>query len=166
MDMHHLLNEAEFWVAVGLVLFLLIVVLVKAPGLAARNLDARSDKIRTALAEAEALREDARRQLAELTARRAELEGQASRMLSDAQAEAERLEADAKTKLEEQIRRRTELADRRIALAETQATAEVKAAAVDLAVKAAEQVLARRTAAIGADPLVDRAVAELGTRLQ
>lgn len=166
MDMHHLLNEAEFWVALGLVLFGLIVVFAKVPGLVARNLDTRSDAIRTALAEAEALREDARKQLAELTARRAELEGQAARMLADAETEAKRLEAEAKVKLEEQIKRRTEMADRRIALAETQATAEVKAAAVDLAVKAAEQVLARRTAALGADPMVDRAVAELGTRLQ
>lgn len=161
-----LLKEAEVWVAVGLVIFLGILVLAKVPGLAARNLDTRSGAIKTALDEAERLRDDARQALEALTRRRAELEGQAARMLADAEAEARRLETDAKVKLEQQIARRTELADRRIALAETQAAAEVKAAAVDLAARAAEGVLATRTARGAPDPLVDRAVADLPSRLQ
>ena len=161
-----LLKEAELWVGVGLLLFFAILVVAKVPALVARNLDGRSAAIRTALEEAEMLRDEARAALADLTRRRTELEAQAARMLSDAEAEAKRLEADAKVKLEAQIARRTELADRRIALAETQAAAEVKAAAVDLAARAAEGVLAARVAQGAPDPLVDRAVAELGTRLQ
>ena len=69
-------------------------------------------------------------------------------------------------KLEAQIARRTELADRRIALAETQAAAEVKAAAAELATATAERVLAARTASMTSDPTIDRAVADLGSRLQ
>ena len=79
---------------------------------------------------------------------------------------AQQLEADAKVKLEEQIARRTELADRRIALAETQAAAEVKAAAGELAAQLAETMLAARLAGEGSDPLVDRAVGQLAQRLQ
>lgn len=166
MDLHHLLTEPEAWVAVGLVIFFGVLAFAKVPGLAARNLDARSARIRDALADAERLREEARAALEGLTRRRAELEGRAAAMLSEAEAEAKRLEADAAVKLEAQIARRTELADRRIALAETQAAAEVRAAAADLAVQMAEGVLARRTAAMTSDPSVDRAVADLGVRLQ
>lgn len=161
-----LLKEAELWVGVGLVIFFAILVFARVPAFAAKNLDGRSAKIRDALADAERLRDEARIVLEGLTRRRAELEGQAARMLTEAEAEARRLEADAKVKLEAQIARRTELADRRIALAETQAAAEVKAAAADMAVQVAETLLARRTAAMTADPSVDRAVADLGVRLQ
>ena len=161
-----ILKEGELWVAVGLVIFFLILVAAKVPSLAAKNLDARSHKIRDALADAERLRDEARIVLEGLTRRRAELESQAAVMLSEAQSEARRLEADAKVKLDAQIARRTQLADRRIALAETQAAAEVKAAAADLAASTAERVLAARTATMTSDPLIDRAVADLGTRLQ
>lgn len=160
------LKEPELWVGAGLVLFFAILIAFRVPALAAKQLDARSAKIRDALADAERLRDEAGIVLEGLTRRRAELEGQAARMLSDAQAEAKRLEADAKVKLEAQIARRTELADRRIALAESQAAAEVRAAAADLAASTAERVLAARTATMTSDPLVDRAIGEVGTRLQ
>ena len=87
-------------------------------------------------------------------------------MLADAEAEARRLEAEAKVKLEEQIARRAELADRRIADAEAQAAAEVKAAAADLAARIAEQVLAAQLAQTGTDSTVDRAIGQIASRLQ
>ena len=159
-------KEAELWVGVGLVLFFLILVVLRVPAMAAKQLDDRSAKIRDALADAERLRDEAKIVLEGLTRRRAELEGQAATMLSEAQAEARRLEADAKVKLNAQIARRTQLADRRIALAETQAAAEVKAAAGELAAQMAETVLAARLKGEGSDPLVDRAVGQIAQRLQ
>ncbi|HWW11050.1 MAG TPA: ATP F0F1 synthase subunit B, partial [Brevundimonas sp.] len=45
------------------------------------------------------------------------------------------------------------------------AAAEVKAAAADLAAKAAEQILTARVAGQKSDPLLDAAIAQLGTRL-
>ncbi len=87
-------------------------------------------------------------------------------MLKDAEAEARRLEADAKVKLEELIARRTALADRRITQAEQQAAADVKAAAADLAAHIAETLLRQRLEGLTVDPLVDRAVEQLGARLQ
>jgi F-type H+-transporting ATPase subunit b len=87
-------------------------------------------------------------------------------MLSDAHAEAQRLEAEAKVRLEEQIARRTELADLRIANAERQAAAEVKAAAAELAAQLTQAILSKRLDGMTSDPLVDKAVAELGQRLQ
>ena len=51
------------------------------------------------------------------------------------------------------------------AQAEAQASAEVKAAAADLAAKSAEAVLAARLAGQAKDPLLDAAIAQIGDRL-
>ena len=72
---------------------------------------------------------------------------------------------EAKVKLEETLKRRQELAERRIAQAEVQASAEVKAAAADLAARAAEQILTARLAGQKSDPLLDAAIAQIGSRL-
>ena len=104
--------------------------------------------------------------LASIRASREESERQSVAMLAAAKADAERLAVEAKIKLDDQIKRRAELAERKIAQAEAQATADVKAAAVDLAAALTEQVLVARLAAQGADPLVDAAIGEMAGKLQ
>jgi F-type H+-transporting ATPase subunit b len=159
--------EAEFWVGVGLLIFLGIVIFwAKAPKALATTLDARTAKIQADLNEAARIRAEAETMLADIRARREEAERQATEMLAAAQADAKRLAADAKVKLEEQVKRRADLAERKIATAEAQAAADVKAAAADLAADAAERVLAARVAAGKADPLVDTAIGQLANRLQ
>ena len=161
-----IVKEPELWVGVGLLLFFAILVFAKVPGAAGKALDAKADQIKTALDEANRLRAEAEAVLADLQVRRAAMEKDAAQMLADAKVEAERLEADAKVKLEQQIARRTELADRRIALAETQAAAEVKAVAAELATDTAQQVLAARLKGMTTDPQADKAIAGLAERLQ
>lgn len=161
-----LLQNPESWVFIGVVLFFVLLAFLKVPGSAARALDDRAAKIQASLDEAERLRTEAVALLDSLKTQRVEAEAQAAQMLRDAQAEAKRLQAEAHAKLEEQIARRTALADRRIAQAEAQAAADVKAAAADLAAHMAETVLRGRLEGLSSDPLVDRAVAQLGARLQ
>ena len=159
--------NAEFWVGVGLLIFLGIVIFAaKAPKAINAALDAKSAKIQADLDEAARIREEAQRLLTQLKAERAEAEAQAKDMLAAAQEEARRYEADAKAKLEESLARRQQLAERKIANAEAQAAAEVKAAAADLAAQAAEVVLTQRLPGVKTDPLVDRAISQLGSKLQ
>ena len=160
------LQNPEVWVFVGVILFFVLITFLKVPGSAARALDNRAAKIQAALDEAERLRNEATAMLESLKTQRIEAEAQAAQMLRDAAEEARQLEAAAKVKLEDQIARRTALADRRIAQAESQAATEVKAAAADLAAHIAETVLRGRLDGMTSDPLIDRAVAQLGTRLQ
>lgn len=165
--MPELLAEAETWVGIGLLIFLGIVIFVaKAPKAINTALDATTAKIQADLDEAARIREEAQRLLAQLKAERAEAEVQAKDMLASAQEEARRYEAEAKAKLEESLARRQQLAERKIANAEAQAAAEVKAAAADLAAQAAEVVLTKRLSAVKTDPLVDRAISQLGSKLQ
>ena len=161
-----LLQDAEFWVGIAFVLFLAIMVWLKIPGMVAKSLDSRADKIRGELAEAERLRKDAEALLASIRARREAAEAQAVELLANAEAEARQMEAEAHARLEEQIRRRGEIAKAKIAQAESQAAAEVKSAAAELAIEAASVLLARRVQAMTVDPMVDRAMGDLSTKLQ
>lgn len=159
--------EAEAWVGAGLLIFLGIVIFVaKAPKAIAAMLDAKASKIQADLDEAARIRDEAQRLLDQLKSERAEAERQAKDLLASAQAEAKRYEAEAKAKLEESLTRRRQLAERKIANAEAQAMAEVKSAAADLAAQAAEVVLTKRLAGAASDPLVDKAIAQLGSKLQ
>ncbi len=161
------LSNPEFWVLVALVLFFgLLVVLKVLPGALFGALDAHAAKIKAELDEAQQLREEAQALLADVKAQREEAERQAAGMIEAAKADAKRLAEEAKEKLEEQIKRRAEMAERKIAQAEAQATADVKAAAVDLAAQAAEAVLTARLSGLKSDPLVDAAISQMGAKLQ
>jgi F-type H+-transporting ATPase subunit b len=161
-----ILQDAHTWELVGLLSFLGALVYLKVPGMALAALDDRGAKIQVQLDEATQLRQEAERLLAEIKTQREASEKHATEIVAMAQEEAARLAADSKVKLEETIKRRGEMAERRIALAESQAAAEVKAAAGELAAQVAEAVLAARLAAATTDPLVDAAVAQIPTKLQ
>ena len=158
-------NE-ELWFGVGLLCFVGILILAGVPKLAAGMLDKKAALIQANLDEAANLRAEAEAMLAEIQARRAETEAQAALMLNEAKSEAKRLSAEAKVKLEEDVARRTELATRRIAAAEAQASAEVKAAAADLAAQLAEDMLRARLATAKSDPQLDAAIGQVAARLQ
>ena len=160
------LANAELWVGVGLLIFLGILVAAGVPKIAARALDAKALKIQSDLDEAARLRAEAEALLAQIRKEKADAEAQAAEMMAQAEADARRLEVETKAKLEETLARRQKMAEARIAQAEAQASAEVKAAAADLAAQAAEVVLTKRLSAVKTDPLVDRAISQLGAKLQ
>src|SRR5262249_17257404 len=117
------------------------------------------------LAEAERLRKEAEGLLAGIRKEREAAEVQAKEMISEAEAQAKLIRDDARKALKEQVARRAEIAQRKIAQAEAQATAEVKAAAADLAAELAERVLTSRLAGAKSDPLVDQAIKDIPSKL-
>ena len=161
-----LLQDAEFWTGLALLVFVALMVVLGVHKAAARALDSKAAKIQGELDEARKLREEAQSLLASLKTQREQTERRAAEMLANAEAEAKRLEVEAKAKLEEQIKRRQELAERRISNAEAQAAAEVKAAAADLAAQMAEGVLADRIKGAKSDPMIDAAVGQLAAKLK
>jgi len=138
----------------------------KVPAMAMKALDARGAKIQAELDEALRLRQEAQALLVSIKVRREEAETLAAEMIANAEADSVRLRAEAQVKLEDTIKRRQLMAERRIAIAEAQAAADVKAAAAELAAQLAEGVLAERLKSMTSDPLVDRAVGQLSDKLQ
>jgi len=157
--------DATFFAFVGLVLFILLVVYLKVPGMMAKSLDDRADQIRNELAEAKRLREEAQHLLADYQRKRKEAEAEAANIVAAAEREAEMLTAEAKKKTEEFVANRTALSEQKIKQAEVEAMKAVRSAAVDLAISAAETVLAQKAEGKVQADLFKTAVGEVKTRL-
>ena len=101
------------------------------PSLITSALDARAAAIAKELDEAQRLRSEAEALLSEYKKKRADAEGEAATILTEAKAEAERYAAESRTALAAQIERRGRQAEEKIAQAEAQAVAEMRALAAD-----------------------------------
>ena len=141
--------EAETWVAVAFLLFMALLIYLKAPAMLVAMLDERSARIAKELAEARKLREEAGALLAEYKGKRAEAENTASSIIEQAKKEAEAYAIETRQKLAETIERRTRQAEQKIAQAEVQAVKDVRATITDLAIAAATELLG--SAAKGAE---------------
>jgi F-type H+-transporting ATPase subunit b len=157
--------EAEFWVAVAFVLLMAIFAYVGVHRTVLKALDHRSDRIRAELDDARRLKEEAAKLLAEYKARHASAEREAQDIITNAKAEAERIAAEAKTKMEDFVARRTKTAESKIALAEAQAVADVRAAAADAAVAAASTILTQSVKGPVADDLLAKGISEVRAKL-
>jgi F-type H+-transporting ATPase subunit b len=158
-------EDPEFWVLLAFVIFLGVLVKFGVPKLALSALDERSDRIKQALDEAQRLRSEAQAVLAQYQKKRVEAEKEAQAIIVNARIEAERLAAEAKGKVEEFIARRTKMAESKIAQAEAQALADVRAAAADAAVAAAENILVQTTHGAAADSLIANGIRDVKAKL-
>jgi F-type H+-transporting ATPase subunit b len=155
-----LLAKPEFWVAVSFVAFF-VVVWKPLKGALLGGLDARAERIRKELDEAQRLREEAQTLLAELQRKQRDAMQEADAIVARARSEAERMQRDAKQRLEADLKRREDQALQRIAQAEQAAAHEVRAAAVDVALAATRQLLTNKLDAGVQARLVDDAIREL-----
>jgi F-type H+-transporting ATPase subunit b len=163
--MTELIFEPETWVAIAFVIFVAIMVRLGVPRLVTKTLDDRSARIKTELDEAMRLRQEAEAVLAQYRRKQQEAEAEAAAIIVSARAEAERLAAEAKTKVEDFIARRTKMAESKIAQAEAQALADVRAAAAAAAVTAAERILVDTTHGPAAEALIVQGIHDLKAKL-
>ena len=145
--------DNTFWATVALVLFFALVVYLKGFRRINDSLDDRAKRIQTELEEARELKEEAKQQLAEYQRRRREAEQEAKEIVEGAKRESQAILADAKRKNEEFVQRRTAMAEQKIAQAETDAIAEVRSTAVDVAIAAATKIIAERNQNGNAQPI-------------
>lgn len=156
---------AQIWAQVALVIFLGVVIYLKVPTMITKGLDERSAKIAAELDSAKQLREEAQSLLAEYQKKRKEAEAEAAEIVAAAKREAEALGEEAKQKTAEYVARRTALSEQKIKQAEAEAVSAVRAAAVDLAVAAAEKLIAGKMDTKTSDGLFSDAVGEVKARL-
>jgi F-type H+-transporting ATPase subunit b len=157
--------DAEFWVAVAFVAFLGVLIYFGVHKLMVDGIDQRRNRIKAELDEARRLKEEAQALLAGYERKQHEAEREAQAIVAGAKAEAERIAVEAKAKAEEFLARRTRMADTKIAQAEAQALADVRAAAAEAAVAAAETILRATVKGKVADDLIDKGVRDLEGKL-
>jgi F-type H+-transporting ATPase subunit b len=161
----HAFYEAETWVAVAFAIFLLLVWRAGGHRWILSNLDDRSKRVSAELAEARRLKDEAENLLAEYQKKRREAENEATAIIAQAKIEATEIAAEAKTRMEEFVARRTKMAEAKIIQAESQAVADVRAAAADAAIKVSEKVLSETVKGKVADDLLTAAIRDVKARL-
>jgi F-type H+-transporting ATPase subunit b len=158
-------EDPETWVAVAFIILVIVSAWVGAHRTVLTALDHRAERIRAELEDASRLKEEAAKVLAEYKTRRASAEREAADIIASANAEAERIAREAKAKMEDFVARRTKTAEGKIALAEAQALADVRAAAADAAVRAASTILSQSVKGSLADDLLAKGIAEVRQKL-
>jgi F-type H+-transporting ATPase subunit b len=160
-----MLRTAEFWVAIAFVVFLGVLAYYKVPGLIAKALDDRSATIRKELDEARRLRDEAQDLLNDYQKKHRNAGLEAETITRQAREEAEAYARETRAALAEALERRTRQAEDKIARAEAQAVDEVRAAAVDSALAAAEKLLREKAAGSAGAALIDDSIRNLEGRL-
>jgi F-type H+-transporting ATPase subunit b len=158
-------TEPEFWVAIAFVILMVLFVWLGVHRTVLKALDHRSERIKAELDDARRLKDDAAKLLAEYQAKRTSAEREAQDIIATARVEAERIATEARTKMEDFVARRTKTAESKIALAEAQALADVRAAAADAAVAAASTVLSQTVKGDVAENLLSKGIAEVKAKL-
>ena len=138
-----MIEDPETWVAIAFIILMGLFGYLGIHRTALKALDNRSGRIKAELDDARRLKDEAAKVLEQYKARRASAEREADEIIATAKAEAERIASEAKAKMEDLVARRTKTAESKIALAEAQALADVRAAAAEAAVAAASTILSR-----------------------
>ena len=158
-------EDATFWVLVALILFIGVVIYFRAPQFVTQALDRRAEAIGAELDEARKLREEAQSVLADYQRKAREAEQEAGEIIELARREASAYTAEAVQRTDEYVARRTKIAEQKIAQAETVALQEVRSMSADLAIDAAERILAAKVTGAEGEKLVTEAIDEAKARL-
>jgi F-type H+-transporting ATPase subunit b len=157
--------QPETWVAVAFVILMGVFAWLGIHRTVLTALDHRAQRIKSELDDARRLKDEAAKLLADYQARRASAEREAQEIITNARAEAERIAAEARTRMEDFVVRRTKTAENKIAMAEAQALADVRAAAAEAAITAASTVLSQSVKGQVADDLLAKGIAEVKAKL-
>lgn len=160
-----MLYEPEVWVAIAFVVLLIVFGYLGAYKKVLTALDHRAERIKSELDDARRLKEEAAKLLSDYRARHAAAEREAQDIVTSAKAEAERIAAEAKARMEDFVVRRTKTAESKIAMAEAQALADVRAAAADAAITAASQILSKSVTGSVADDMLAKGIQDVREKL-
>jgi F-type H+-transporting ATPase subunit b len=160
-----MIEDPETWVAIAFIILMAGFAYLGVHRTVLKALDNRTARIKAELDDARRLKDEAAKVLSEYKARRASAEREAAEIVAGARSEAERIAAEAKAKMEDFVVRRTKAAESKIALAEAQALADVRAAAAEAAVNAATTILSGTVKGDVADNLLSKGIAEVRQKL-
>lgn len=157
--------DAEFWVALGFVIFVIGLGYLGVHTKLNAALDDRAKRIGNELGEAKRLRTEAEAVLQSYKSKAAAAEQEAAAIVAQAKAEAEIMARDAEARMNDFVARRTKQAEAKIAMAEQQAAADVRAAAAEAAVAMAGHLFKTDPQGTGVSGLVGQEIGRLRSKL-
>lgn len=152
------LGNTDFIVLLAFILFVLVLIYFKVPGMIGGMLDKRADTIKAELEEARALREEAQTILASYERKQKEVQDQAAQIVEHAKTEAAEAAEQAKVQIAESIKRRLAGAEDQIKSAESAAIKEIRDTAIAAAIGASKDVIAQKMTATEANKLIDESI--------
>lgn len=160
MDFLSLFSDSSFWVLIAFVVFIFVAFKYgKEPILGI--LDSRTDSIRKEIEQAEALRHEAQKLLADYQTRHRDAINEAEQIVARAKEQAAILEKEAKISLDKAIERRKKQAEDKIKLAEEQAVQEIQEQIVELATSAAGDLIKKNMSGKAGDKLIEQSIDDL-----
>ena len=159
------LATPDFWVAVSFILFFVLLAYFGLHKKVGAALDARAAAIAKEIDEAKALRDEAESVLSDYRKKQSNAAKEAQAIVDLAAKEAEALAAETSRNMKEQFDRRMKLAEDKIARAEAEAIRDVRVAAVDAAVAAAQSVITGKMTPETSDKLVKQGIDTLKSKL-
>ncbi|MGD9967228.1 MAG: F0F1 ATP synthase subunit B [Hyphomonadaceae bacterium] len=136
--------DATLVALIAFVAFFALLIWLKVPGMVLNALDARSAEIAKELHEARRLREEAEKLHADYLAKHKAAEAEARAIVDTAKEQAAVVAEETRAAMTAAMARRERQADDRIAAAGAKAADEVRAAATDAAIAAAERMIRER----------------------
>jgi F-type H+-transporting ATPase subunit b len=153
--------DATFFAFVAFAAFFVVLVLLGVPGMILSALDSRSQAIAKELHDARRMREEAEKLLADYQAKRAQAEAEAKTIVDTAKEQAAAVAEETRQSMMAAMARREKQVDDRIANAETKAVDEVRAAAAEAAIAAAERMIRERMNDDTQAALIEEGVGEM-----
>jgi F-type H+-transporting ATPase subunit b len=153
--------DATLVALVALILFFGVLAYLKVPGMLLNALDARSQAIAKELHDARRMREEAEKLLAEYEAKRAAAESEAKAIVDAAKEQAVAVAEETRAQMMAAMARRERQAEDRIAQSGAKAADEVRAAAAEAAIVAAERLIRERITDASQSALVTEGLNEL-----
>lgn len=158
-------SAPETWVAVALIIFLGLAIWKGLQPLL-QGLDARAARIRAEIEEAQQLREEAQKALAEYKRKQREAMNEAEEIVANAEAEAKRMRERSEHDLQDSLKRRERQAMEKIEQAEQSAINEIRNQAVNVAMVAARQLMEKAIDKDKADAMIQDSIDDLPKSLQ
>ena len=159
------LANTDFVVSIAFLVFIGILLYFKVPSLIGGMLDKRAESIRSELSEAKALREEAQSLLASYERKQKEVQEQAERIVASAKEEATNAAATAKDDIAKSVARRLAAAEEQIASAQASAIKDVRDQAINVAIGAAKDVMAKQMNAEAANNLINDSIDTVAAKL-
>jgi F-type H+-transporting ATPase subunit b len=153
--------DATFFAFVAFAAFFVVLVLLGVPGMILSALDARSQAIAKELHDARRMREEAEKLLADYQAKRAQADAEAKIIVDTAKEQTAAVAEETRQSMMAAMARREKQVDDRIAHAETKAVDEVRAAAAEAAIAAAERMIRERMNDDTQAALIEEGVGEM-----
>ena len=153
--------DATFFAFVAFAAFFVVLMFLGVPGMILSALDSRSQAIAKELHDARRMREEAEKLLADYQAKRAQAEAEAKTIVDTAKEQAAAVAEETRQSMMAAMARREKQVDDRIANAETKAVDEVRAAAAEAAIAAAERMIRERMNDDTQAALIEEGVGEM-----